>query len=116
MSTVVQNALDIMSLGDFEHLVVLAVMRLADAGYGLAIRDEIVQRTARDVSTGAVYTTLDRLERKGLVRSTVEQGTLARDNRIRRRYEITPAGRETVSATQRDIRAMTRGLKLGEEY
>ena len=104
------------SLGDFEHLVLLAVMRLADAGYGLAIRDEIVQHTARDVSTGAVYTTLDRLERKGLVSSTVEQGTLARDNRIRRRYEITAAGRGTVSAAQRDIRAMSHGLNLREEH
>lgn len=99
-------------LGDFEHLVLLAVIRLVDAGYGLAIRDEIVQRTARDVSTGAVYTTLDRLERKGLVRSSVEQGTLARDNRVRRRYEVTPAGNEAVSAAQRDIRAMSRGLIL----
>lgn len=102
-------------LGDFEHLVLLAVMRLDDAGYGLAIRDEIVQRTNRDVSTGAVYTTLDRLERKGFVRSSIEQGTLARDNRVRRRYEITPAGRATVGAAQRDIRAMSRGLRFGEE-
>ena len=119
MSIVARNALAIMSrpyLGDFEHLVLLAVMRLADAGYGLAIRDEIVQRTARDVSTGAVYTTLDRLERKGFVRSTVEQGTLARDNRIRRRYEITPAGRGTVGAAQRDIRAMSRGLTFQENH
>jgi DNA-binding PadR family transcriptional regulator len=102
-------------LGDFEHLVLLAVMRLGDAGYGLAIRNEIVQRTARDVSTGAVYTTLDRLERKGFVRSGVEQGTLVRDNRVRRRYEITPAGHEAVSAAQRDVRAMSRGLKFREE-
>src|SRR5215469_2477029 len=102
-------------LGDFEHLVLLAVLRLADAGYGLAIRDEIVKRTERDVSSGAVYTTLDRLERKGLVRSTVEQGTLARDNRVRRRYEITTDGHEAVSAAQRDIRAMSRGLTLRGE-
>jgi DNA-binding PadR family transcriptional regulator len=99
-------------LGDFEHLVLLAVIRLADEGYGLAIRDEIVQRTDRDVATGAVYTTLDRLERKGLVRSSAERGTLARDNRVRRRYEITPAGREAVSAAQRDIRSMSSGLVL----
>jgi|SRR5579883_1029478 len=103
-------------LGDFEHLVLLAVIRLADAGYGLAIRDEIVQRTARDVSPGAVYTTLDRLERKGLVRSSVERGTLARDNRVRRRYEITRAGHEAVSAAQRDIRAMSRGLVLRGDH
>lgn len=102
-------------LGDFEHLVLLAVMRLVDAGYGLAIRDEIVGRTHRDVSTGAVYTTLDRLERKGFVRSTIEQGGLARDNRIRRRYEITPVGRRALSAAQRDIRAMAHGLRLRGE-
>ena len=99
-------------LGDFEHLVLLAVIRLRDAGYGLAIRDEIVQRTAREVSTGAIYTTLDRLERKGLVRSSVEQGTRARDNRVRRRYQVTAAGHEAVSVAQRDIRAMSRGLML----
>jgi PadR family transcriptional regulator, regulatory protein PadR len=102
-------------LGDFEHLVLLAVIRLRDAGYGLAIREEIVQRTARDVSTGAVYTTLDRLEGKGLLRSSVEQGTVARDKRVRRRYEITLAGRDAVSAAQHDIRAMSRGLVLGRE-
>ena len=91
-------------------------MRLADAGFGLAIRDEIVQRTGRDVSTGAVYTTLDRLERKGFVRSSVEQGTVARDNRVRRRYEVTSDGRDAVSSTQSDIRAMSRGLILRREH
>jgi PadR family transcriptional regulator PadR len=103
-------------LGEFEHLVLLAVVRLADRGYGLAIRDEITQRTEREVSTGAVYTTLDRLERKGLLRSSVEQGTLARDNRVRRRYEITPDGRDAISAAQRDLRAMSRGLLLRGDH
>ncbi len=103
-------------LGDFEHLVLLAVMRLAEAGYGLAIRNEIVQRTSREISTGAVYTTLDRLERKALVASTIEQGTLTRDNRIRRRYEITSTGRQAVNAAQRDVRAMSRGLTFREEH
>lgn len=103
-------------LGDFEHLVLLAVIRLADAGFGLAIRGEIVRRTARDVSTGAVYTTLDRLERKGFVRSSVEKGTVSRDNRVRRRYEITTSGRDAVSTAQSDIRAMSRGLILRREH
>ena len=104
-----------LNLGDFEHLVLLAVIRLGDAGYGLVILEEIVKRTGRDVSAGALYTTLDRLERKGFVRSGVEQGTLARDNRVRRRYEITPGGLEAVQASQRDIRAMSKGLALREE-
>lgn len=102
------------NLGDFEHLVLLAVMRLTDAAYGLAIRGEIERRTGRDVSTGAVYTTLDRLEHKGFLRSKVEQGTVARDNRLRRRYEIMPAGRDAVDAAQSDIREMSRGLILNK--
>jgi DNA-binding PadR family transcriptional regulator len=102
------------SIGDFEHLSLLAVMRLGDAGYGLAIRDEIVRLTERDVSTGAIYTTLDRLERKGFVRSSVEQSAAA-DNRIRRRYIITPAGRDAVISTQKEIRALSRGLRLHGE-
>ncbi len=100
------------NLGDFEHLVLLAVMRLGDAAYGLAVRGEIERRTDRTVSTGAVYSTLDRLEHKRFVRSSIEQGTVARDNRLRRRYEILPAGRDAVNAAQSDIRAMSRGLIL----
>ncbi len=102
------------SLGDFEHLSLLAVMRLGNAGFGLAIRDEIVRLTDRDVSTGAIYTTLDRLERKGLLRSTTERDQVD-DKRVRRRYEITRAGREAVVATQNDIRALSRGLSLHQE-
>ena len=99
-------------LGDFEHLILLAVLRCGSEGYGLAIRDEIVARTERAVSTGAVYTTLDRLERKGLLRSHFAQGCLARDNRPRRLYELTPHGREAVTETQRAIRTMSKGLRL----
>ena len=56
-------------LGDFEQLVLLGVLRLAEGAYGAAIRQEIAQRSNRDVSINAVYTTLDRLETKGLLRS-----------------------------------------------
>ncbi len=99
-------------LGDFEHLILLAVLRCGSEGYGLAIRDEIVVRTDRAVSTGAVYTTLDRLERKGLLRSRLALGGLLRDNRRRRFYELTPYGREAVTETQHAIRTMSKGLCL----
>lgn len=99
-------------LGDFEHLILLAVLRCGDEGYGLAIRDEIVARTVRAVSTGAVYTTLDRLERKGLLRSHVALGCSSRDNRRRRLYELTTHGREAVTETQHAIRTMSKGLRL----
>jgi len=100
-------------LGDFEHLILLAVMRLENDGYGLAIRDEISRRTEREIATGAVYTTLDRLERKGLLTSRVEQGGPERDNRRRRHYALTPNGTAALGETQRAIRSMSAGLRLG---
>ncbi len=103
-------------LGDFEHLILLAVIRLDGSGFGLTIADEIVERTGRQVATGAVYTTLDRLERKGLVRSVIEQGTAERDNRRRRRYSITKDGTSAVSDTQSAIRAMSKGLRVILEF
>ena len=101
-------------LGDFEHLILLAVLRLRDEGYGLTIRDEINERTGRIISTGAVYTTLDRLERKGLLNSRVAQGGVERDNRRRRLYALTGEGIAAVSETQTAIRSMSKGLRLGE--
>lgn len=101
------------SLGEFEFLVLLAVMRHRDTGFGLAVRDEILARTARAVSTGAVYTTLDRLERKGFLRSHLERGGPERDNRPRRRYETTATGLAAVRTAHAAIRAMSRGLRLG---
>jgi DNA-binding PadR family transcriptional regulator len=98
-------------LGEFEHIVLLAIIRLARAGYGLTICEEIVARTGRRVAPGAVYTTLDRLERKGLVRSEVEQGTIERDNRPRRRYAMTKLGLGAVGDAQDALRRMSRGLR-----
>ncbi len=99
-------------LGDFEHLILLAVLRCGAEGYGLAIRDQIITQTGRSVSTGAVYTTLDRLERKGLVRSRLLFGGLSRDNRQRRFYELTAHGRDAITQTQHAIRTMSKGLRL----
>ena len=99
-------------LGDFEHLVLLAIIRQEEDGYGLAIRDEIANRTGREVATGAIYTTLDRLEKKGYVQSIVEQGTVDRDNRRRRRYKVTKKGLGAVNETQTSIRRMSAGLNI----
>ena len=65
------------ALGDFEQLILLGVLRLDEDAYGAAIRQEIHARSGRDVSINAVYTTLDRLERKGLLRSWVGEPTAA---------------------------------------
>src|SRR3954447_24882207 len=80
------------ALGDFEQLVLFGVRRLADGAYGAAIRQEIHARSGRDVSINAVYTTLDRLESKGLVRSWVGEPTPQRGGRRRKCYAIRPSG------------------------
>jgi len=79
-------------LGEFEQLVLLAVMRLGPGSYGVTIRQEIEARSGRDVSLGAIYPTLERLEKKGYVSSHVGKPTGERGGRARRHYALEPAG------------------------
>lgn len=98
-------------LGEFEQLVMLAVLRLQDDAYGMEVRREIESRAGRDASIGAVYATLDRLETKGLVRSR----ELAPDpdkGRPRRLYLITVEGASALERTQTAMASMWQGLKV----
>jgi DNA-binding PadR family transcriptional regulator len=79
-------------LGAFEQWVLLALRRLGDNAYGMTVRREIEERTQRSVSLGAVYTTLDRLERKGYIRSSTSPGTPERGGRARRFFRMQSAG------------------------
>ena len=88
-----------------------AYLRLEDAAYGAAIRQEIHARAGRDVSIGAVYTTLDRLETKGLVRSSIGAPTAQRGGRRRKLYAIQPAGLAALRQAHRAIAAMAEGLE-----
>src|SRR5437764_14813620 len=100
-------------LGDFEQLVLLGVLRLElrDAAYGAAIRQEIHVRSGRDVSINAVYTTLDRLESKGLLRSWVGEPTAERGGRRRKFFELRPAGLAALRQAYRAIRALADGFE-----
>jgi PadR family transcriptional regulator len=98
-------------LGDFEQLVLFGVLRLEDDAYGAAIRQEIHTRSGRDVSINAVYTTLDRLESKGLLRSWVGEPTPQRGGRRRKFYALTPAGVAAGRQAYRAFSAMTLGLE-----
>jgi PadR family transcriptional regulator, regulatory protein PadR len=100
-------------LGEFEQIVLLAVMRLEDDAYGMTVRREIEDRTGRDVSIGAVYATLDRLEQKALVKSKVGAPTQERGGRAKRCFVVTPAGVSAVEHTQLALKRMTTGLKFG---
>ncbi len=102
-------------LGELEHLVLLGVLRLDEDAYGMRIRLEIEERTGRDVSTGAIYTTLDRLERKGLVRSEVGDPTPERGGRARRTFRLTGEGARALTEARQTLARMWSGLSLEGE-
>jgi len=99
------------ALGDFEQLVLLGVLRLEDGAYGAAIRQEIHERSGRDVSINAVYTTLDRLERKGLLRSWIGEPTAIRGGRRRKFYALRPAGVTALRQSYHALQSMAEGLE-----
>lgn len=99
------------ALGDFEQLVLLGVLRLDAQAYGAAIRQEIHARSGRDVSISAVYTTLDRLERKGLLRSWEGEPTPQRGGRRRKFYGLRPAGATALRHAYHAFRSMAEGLE-----
>src|SRR5215208_8154579 len=98
------------ALGDFEQLVLLGVLRLDGGAYGAAIRQEIHLRSGRDVSINAVYTTLDRLEAKGMLRSWTGEPTAQRGGRRRKFYALNPAGSEALRHAYRALQSMAAGL------
>jgi PadR family transcriptional regulator PadR len=101
------------TLGDFEQLVLLGVARLElqESAYGAAIRQEIHARSGRDVSINAVYTTLDRLENKGFLKSWVGEPTPQRGGRRRKFYAMRPAGIAALRQAYRALTAMADGLE-----
>ena len=103
-------------LGEFEHIVVLALLRLGDRAYGVTVRQEIESRTNREVSIGAVYATLERLETKGYVKSHRGDPTPERGGRSKRFFRVTPRGVAAVNRTQRALQSMTQGLDLIRSY
>jgi len=103
-------------LGEFEHIVLLALLRLEDRAYGVTVRQEIEFRTDREVSIGAVYATLDRLETKGYVRSRHGDPTPERGGRSKRFFRVTPKGVAAVNRTQLALLNMTEGLSLIRSY
>lgn len=99
------------TLGDFEQLTMLAVLRLEDDAYGAAIQREMEAQTGRVVSINAVYTTLDRLETKGLLRSWVGEPTAERGGRRKKHYAVQPSGMAAIGQAYRAFRRMASGLE-----
>lgn len=99
------------NLGEFEQLVLLALVRLRANAYGVTIRREIENRAGREVSIAAVYTTLDRLEKKRLVSSWTGEPTAQRGGRSKRFFQLEPAGAEALAASYRSYKGMVAGLE-----
>ena len=102
------------SLGHFELLVILALLRQGDEAYGVPIADAIAQSTGKQVILASVYNTLERLEEKGLVRSTLGQPTPQRGGRAKRYFSITTAGLREVRAAKKALTVLWRGIPVQE--
>lgn len=103
-------------LGEFEQIVMLALLRLGPEAYGAAVCAEIERRGGRGVSVSAVHTTLERLEQKGLVKSRVGDPTPQRGGKRKRHFEVNSIGLKALQSSYRSIRNMADGLEhlLGE--
>lgn len=102
------------TLAEFELVVMLAVMHVGDEGYSVTIREDIRERTGRRVARGALYVTLDRLCRKGLLESWKGEPTSERGGRAKRHYRPTPAGQRAVQASRDVLQEMFEGIDAAE--
>ena len=98
-------------LGEFEQIVLLAILRLGDEAYGVPIRPEIERRTGRALTVGALYRTLDRLQDKGYVSSAFSDPTPERGGRSKRYFNVRPAGLQALRASREALTAMWEGLE-----
>ena len=97
-------------LGEFEQMVLLAILRLGPRAYAVPIREEIEEHARRSVTRGALYTSLARLESKGLLKSRMSDPTPERGGRSRRYYQVSPAGVTAVRQSQEALARLTKGL------
>jgi DNA-binding PadR family transcriptional regulator len=99
-------------LGEFEQIVLLAMARVGDDAYAVSVHDEILQTTGRSVSIPAVYVTLSRLDKKGLVESWMGDPSPTRGGRAKRHFKLSEAGREALSEARNVLDQLWAGLKL----
>jgi len=100
-----------MALGEFEQLVLLAILHLGDDAYGVAIVDAIEERTRRKVSRSSLYVTFDRLEAKGYLASELRAGDESRGGKLRRYVTVTAQGMMELSESRTTLLEMWKGLE-----
>ena len=100
-------------LGEFEYLLLTAAARLGEDAYGAAIREEIESATKKSCSIGALYTTLDRLESKGFVKTWMGDATPQRGGRPKRMVSVTAKGSQAASEFYKAVMRVSRGVSWG---
>jgi PadR family transcriptional regulator len=99
------------SIGEFEQMILLAVLQRKEEAYGVTIHEELAHHTPRPVARGAVYMTLDRLEKKGLLKSTLSDPTAERGGRAKRCYTLTKSAVHALKASRRTLLSLWNGLE-----
>ncbi len=99
------------TLGEFEQLILLALVRLGEDAYGVSMRKEIEERTGRAISAGAIYTALERLGRRGFVSSRLGDPTPQRRGRPKKFYQLEPAGADALTRSYTAFTEMTKGIR-----
>jgi PadR family transcriptional regulator len=100
-----------MNLGEFEHIVLVAILRLGEEAYAIPIREEIEARTGRSVARGALYTALERLESKRCLQSKMSAPLPERGGRSRRYFVVTPIGLAAIRVARRSLLSLWQGLE-----
>ena len=98
-------------IGEFEQMILLAVLQRKEDAYGVTIHDELARHTTRPLARGAVYMTLDRLEKKGLLKSTLSDPTAERGGRAKRCYALTKPAVQALKASRRTLLSLWDGLE-----
>jgi PadR family transcriptional regulator, regulatory protein PadR len=100
-----------MTLGEFEQMVLLAILQIKEDAYGVTIHEELERRTKRKVARAAIYMTLDRLEKKGLLESWTTEPTAERGGRAKRCYKVTKPALEALRASRKALVSLWQGLQ-----
>jgi PadR family transcriptional regulator PadR len=98
-------------IGDFEQKILFALIHLGADAYGVSIRQEIEERTGRAISAGALYTALDRLEKRGFISSRLGDPTPQRGGKRKRLYTVEPSGERALADIYESLKLMAGGLR-----
>ncbi|OIQ45783.1 MAG: PadR family transcriptional regulator [Gammaproteobacteria bacterium MedPE] len=103
-------------LGEFEQFLLLSILSLGEEAYGTTIRQLLADKIARDVTIGALYTTLERLEKKGFVESKMGEATRERGGRAKKYFKVSASGEQALKRSKQALNTMWQDVTLRGEH